>query len=321
MQTGRDSVWCTPITLHPAGGATDISSLPTIAQLNTEIESVTTDNRSWTAGRLSNATVTIGGWIQSTSNAAIFGTAILDSSGFDLTGISGVQRNDGGVRINVEGISASSSKPKCSILMTQFNGSSDVIFGAYNDKSWSQADTFTYTSYGFSNINGATQFKHIFSQTLSANSATGEYHIQVVVGDGTFTKAYERILNLNSWDVDTSGLLTSSAFSTALSPLVAGNYVRQATLYYCNVTIERATAALYNSIHARYIPAGMLFGQTSQDQDGVFKHVVFDYDEQNGRIRRGYDLSQWSLPAAQQTVLGYASAKIGLGSMTLASRQ
>src|SRR3990167_4331096 len=40
VQTGRDSGWWAPITLHPAGGATDISSLPTLAQLNTEIVGV-----------------------------------------------------------------------------------------------------------------------------------------------------------------------------------------------------------------------------------------------------------------------------------------
>ena len=40
VQVGEGSVWCAPITLHPAGGATDISSLPTLAQLNTEISGV-----------------------------------------------------------------------------------------------------------------------------------------------------------------------------------------------------------------------------------------------------------------------------------------
>ena len=250
-----------------------------------------------------------------------FSGPILDASGFDLTAINGNQRSDGGVRFNVEGISASSSKPKCSILLTLYNGTSDVLFGAYNDKSWSQSDTFTYATYGFSNINGATQFKHIFSQTLPAQSATGEYSVHVVVGDGSFTKAYQRSFTLNSWGVSTTGLLTSSAFTSAIAPLIAGAYVRNATLYYATVNVTRATAGLYTDPWAVYIPSGMLCGQTSQDQNSNFSHVVFDYDEQTGRIRRGWDLSLTSLPTARKTVLGYFSAKIGSGSLTLASRQ
>src|SRR3990167_9956466 len=110
VQVGRDSVWCTPITLHQAGGATDISSLPTLAQLNTEIASVTIDTRS-----------VQGGWIASVSSNITNASAYLDalikfngnilgSTDFASWSIDGEGNFNEGARLTLRGMSDTSAE-------------------------------------------------------------------------------------------------------------------------------------------------------------------------------------------------------------------
>ena len=316
VQVGRDSVWCTPITLHPAGGATDISSLPTLAQLNTEIASVTMDTRS-----------VQGGWIASVSSNITNASAYLDalikfngnilgSTDFASWSIDGEGNFNEGARLTLRGMSDTSAEPNIHIAITKSNGTQDVLYGTYKVPVLSASNSITHFVYAFANVGGVTSYEHAYNYYLAPKSATGHFVLNAQVDHLPWRKNIRGSWNVKENDVDTSALATSDALSDYGDRLWPANAMRDATVAFSAVAWNGREAGIYNVITSRNVPEGGVYGVEVKSVTGALERHVADYDEETNRIRRWYPV-----PAAQSLLQFAATAgEIGVASLTVASQ-
>src|SRR3990167_9364906 len=316
VQVGRDSVWCTPITLHQAGGATDISSLPTLAQLNTEIASVTTDTRN-----------VQGGWIASVSSNITNASAYLDalikfngnilgSTDFASWSIDGEGNFNEGARLTLRGMSDTSAEPNIHIAITKSNGTQDVLYGTYKVPVLSASNSITHFVYAFANVGGVTSYEHAYNYYLAPKSATGHFVLNAQVDHLPWRKNIRGSWNVKENDVDTSALATSDALSDYGDRLWPANAMRDATVAFSAVAWNGREAGIYNVITSRNVPEGGVYGVEVKSVTGALERHVADYDEETNRIRRWYPV-----PAAQSLLQFAATAgEIGVASLTVASQ-